>query len=186
MPEPWDKLPGESAQSFEAFTVYRDLGAERSLKKVAQQLGKSGTLIDRWSARDAWVVRVDAWDVEMDRQHRAYLIAHRRETDRRQLRIAGAMQAKLVEALQAIDAKTMTPRDVSAWLDVTAKVQRAALLQGERIELTGAEGGPLELANLTPEQAAARLAEIAGEIRQRLQDNPLGAQGVDVGEFEDA
>jgi hypothetical protein len=187
MAQPWERLPGESAQAFEAFAIYRDLGAERSLSKVARQLGKSGTLIDRWSARDHWVMRADSWDVESDRVHRAYLVAHRREVDKRQLRLAGAMQAKIVEALQNLDAKKLTPRDIAYWLDVTTKVQRAALGLGEKVELTGADGGPIELAGLTPEEAAGRLAEISREIRRRLEDNPLTSPlaGLDLGAPEE-
>jgi hypothetical protein len=98
MPEPWERLDGESVQAFEGFALYRDMGVERSLAKVAARLGKSKALMDRWSARDRWVARADSWDVEADRLHRAYLIAHRRDVDRRLLGIAGAMQAKMVDA----------------------------------------------------------------------------------------
>ena len=41
----WERQKGESAQAYEAFVLYRDLGAERSHVKVAQQLGKSLSLI---------------------------------------------------------------------------------------------------------------------------------------------
>jgi hypothetical protein len=183
MGQPWERLPNESPQSFEAFSRYRDMGAERSLAKVAQAVGKSKQLIERWSVRDHWVMRADSWDVEADRVHRAYLVSHRREVDRRQLRLAGAMQAKLVEALNNLDAKKLTPRDVAYWLDITTKVQRAALGLGDKIEVSGPDGGPIELANLTPEEAAQRLAEISREIRRRLEDNPLASPlaGLDLG-----
>jgi hypothetical protein len=170
---PWERLPGESPQAFEAFAAYRDMGAERSLSKVARQLGKSKTLMDRWSAQHHWVMRADTWVVEADRVHRAFLLEHRRDVDRRLLRIAGAMQAKLVEALQALDVHALSPRDLGHWLDVTSKVQRQALGLGDRVELSGPDGGPIELAGLGPEEAAARLAEISREIRRRLEDNPL-------------
>jgi hypothetical protein len=170
---PWERLPGESKEAFEGFVLYRDMGAERSLAKVAKQLGKSNTLIERWSARDHWVMRADTWVVEADRVHRAFLLEHRRDVDRRLLRIAGAMQAKLVEALQALDVHALSPRDLGHWLDVTSKVQRQALGLGDKVELSGPDGGPIELAGLSPEEAAARLAEISAEIRRRLEDNPL-------------
>jgi hypothetical protein len=119
------------------------------------------------------VMRADTWVVEADRVHRAFLLEHRRDVDRRLLRIAGAMQAKLVEALQALDVHALSPRDLGHWLDVTSKVQRQALGLGDRVELSGPDGGPIELAGLGPEEAAARLAEISREIRRRLEDNPL-------------
>jgi hypothetical protein len=188
MAQPWERLPNESPQAFQAFAIYRDMGAERSLAKVAQQTGKSKALMDRWSARDHWVMRADSWDVESDRVHRAYLVAHRRDVDRRQLRLAGVMQSKIVEALNALDVKKLTPRDIAYWLDVTTKVQRAALGLGDKMELSGPDGGPIELASLTPEEAANRLAEISREIRRRLEDNPLTSPlaGMDLGGAEDA
>jgi hypothetical protein len=93
--------------------------------------------------------------------------------DRRLLGIAGAMQAKMVEALRQLDASTLTARDMAAWLTATTAAQRAALGLGEKIEVTGADGGPIELSGLSPAEAASRLAEIAAEIRRRLEDNPL-------------
>jgi hypothetical protein len=185
MAEPWERLTGESQQSFEAFTIYRDMGAERSLAKVARQLGKSSTLIERWSGRDAWVTRCDAWDLELDRIHRGFLVAHRREVERRQLRIAGAMQAKMVDRLSRLDVDALSPRDLSSWLDVTVKVQRSALGVGEKVEISGTDGGPIELAALTPEQQTARLAEISREIRRRLENSPASAAARDLALEED-
>jgi hypothetical protein len=134
---PWERLPGESKEAFQAFAIYRDMGAERSLAKVAKQLGKSTQLVERWSARDHWVMRADTWVVEADRVHRGFLLEHRRDVDRRLLRIAGAMQAKLVEALQALDVRDLSPRDLGHWLDVTSKVQRQALGLGGRSSWRG-------------------------------------------------
>lgn len=60
--QPWDRHPGESAKAYEAFVIYRDMGAERTVRKVAESLGKSDTLIVGWSSRHEWVRRVSAWD----------------------------------------------------------------------------------------------------------------------------
>ena len=48
----------------------RDMGAERSLAKVAQKLGKSKALMERWSVRWQWGQRAEAWDAEFDRMVR--------------------------------------------------------------------------------------------------------------------
>lgn len=60
----WDRRDGESVKAYRAFIAYRDLGAERSLSKVAQQLSKSETIIKRWSSQFDWVARAQAWDDE--------------------------------------------------------------------------------------------------------------------------
>ena len=61
-PEPWLRQPGESKVAFEAFTVYREQTGRRSMRMVAQRLGKSITLMTRWAARWHWTQRVRAWD----------------------------------------------------------------------------------------------------------------------------
>lgn len=60
MPLPFEQKPDESAKAFEAFTVYLNMGAKRSLEAVGRHLGKSKALMERWSKRHNWVMRVDA------------------------------------------------------------------------------------------------------------------------------
>jgi hypothetical protein len=59
---PWDRQPGETDPAYAAFAEYRDMGGARSTAAVAQKLGKSKTLTDRWSSKYAWVERTRAWD----------------------------------------------------------------------------------------------------------------------------
>lgn len=59
---PWDRQPGESSKAYEAFVTYRDLGHDRTVPKVAGQLGKSQALMTRWSSQHNWVSRSSAWD----------------------------------------------------------------------------------------------------------------------------
>jgi len=56
----FEQQPRESNRAFAAFRVYLDLGPQRSLVLVAGQLGKSKTMIERWSRRFDWPARVQA------------------------------------------------------------------------------------------------------------------------------
>jgi hypothetical protein len=56
----FEQQPRESAKAFAAFSLYLNLGAERSLAVVGQKLGKSVGLIERWSAKFDWPARVQA------------------------------------------------------------------------------------------------------------------------------
>lgn len=60
--EAWDRQRGETAQAYEGFAMYRDMGLGRSLHKVCAQTGKSYSLISRWSSRWKWAERSRAWD----------------------------------------------------------------------------------------------------------------------------
>jgi len=46
------------------------MGAERSVRRVAKRLGKSASLVGRWSAEDDWPERAAAWDAELDLRRR--------------------------------------------------------------------------------------------------------------------
>jgi hypothetical protein len=56
----FQQLPRESAKAYAAFRTYLDLGAERSLSAVAKKVGKSATLMERWSRRFDWPGRIAA------------------------------------------------------------------------------------------------------------------------------
>lgn len=63
-PGPSERQPKESAAAFEAFRIYLEHGPARSTAKVGRQLGKSKTLMDRWSGRWEWQRRVREFEAE--------------------------------------------------------------------------------------------------------------------------
>ena len=60
--DPWERREDETPVAYAAFTEYLDQGGDRSTEHVARKLGKSKTLMDRWSSRHDWVERSRAWD----------------------------------------------------------------------------------------------------------------------------
>src|ERR1039458_1538340 len=56
----FEQQPRESAKAFAAFSLYLNLGPQRSTAEVAKKLAKSEQLIRRWSAKFAWTDRVAA------------------------------------------------------------------------------------------------------------------------------
>ena len=71
MKHAFEQLPKESAKAFAAFSLYLNLGAERSTREVGKQLGKSEGLLERWAAKFGWAERVAA--------HAAHLAVVERE-----------------------------------------------------------------------------------------------------------
>jgi hypothetical protein len=68
----WERRFTDTHRSWEAFEVYRTMGTQRSLVKVAQKLGKTPEVIERWSKQHDWLSRVTAWD-----RHQAQIINER-------------------------------------------------------------------------------------------------------------
>jgi hypothetical protein len=68
-PPPWDPQPGEPGTSFAGFVMYRETPATgRNLRRVALKLGRSTSLIERYSSRWEWHSRTAAWDAEVARR----------------------------------------------------------------------------------------------------------------------
>ncbi|MBX9623798.1 MAG: hypothetical protein K2X82_08280 [Gemmataceae bacterium] len=83
---PWGMQPTEGWEQFEAFTIYRDMGARRTLERAAElwleanhpgwgalSPADRGALIEtrynlhnQWSGRGHWVVRARAYDSFLD------------------------------------------------------------------------------------------------------------------------
>lgn len=61
-PYPWTRREDESTPAYDAFRTYLNMGTERSTAAVARELGKSKTLMDRWSGTHSWADRVRAHD----------------------------------------------------------------------------------------------------------------------------
>lgn len=58
----WSKRRGESAQAYDAAHTYFELGPWRSIVAAAKRLGKSPSLLEKWSSKYNWVERADAFD----------------------------------------------------------------------------------------------------------------------------
>ena len=134
IPKPWERQPDEGAAAFEAFKEYRDMGAVRSIPKVVQKCTKNASLIKRWSAAYRWVMRAAAYDEEQDRQIRETLKKGVAAMLKKHVDMADALFRKAAQALLAIPAGDMTPRDIVTLVDVAAKLER--LSRGEATERT--------------------------------------------------
>lgn len=134
---PWEQQPGESAKAFEAFATYRDLGAERSVRKVSQKLAKNLTTIKDWSVKWSWVERSRAYDRELDRQAREQAVRDVQQMTNRHIRIAMQLQHKALEALETLDVKALSPKMQLAFLAKATELERLNRLGAAGMDETG-------------------------------------------------
>lgn len=123
-PEPWERQEGETARAFEAFSVYRDMGPDRSLRKVVQQLDKNLTTIGDWSTKYDWVKRVAAWDAEQDRIARQEQLQDIKKMRKRHAALASTMLIKAATALQKLPPEEISATEISRMVDVASKLER--------------------------------------------------------------
>lgn len=122
--ELWERQPDEGVKPWEAFVIYRDMGPDRSIRKVAQQLKKSSTIIGRWSSEWDWQERVAAWEGEQDRLARADQVKKIAEMRRLQAQRGAKMQEKAMEALEQMEIEKLSPADVVRLMAEGAKLER--------------------------------------------------------------
>ena len=107
----WERQPNESEP---AFVAYRDQETgHRSIRRAAAGVGKSETLVGRWSSHHAWPARVAAWDAERDCADRES-----------QAKLA---QPKIVGRLRSLRAEDLNPAGLIRWFHALTKVERLAL-----------------------------------------------------------
>jgi len=120
----WERQKGESPQAYEAFVIYRDLGPERSLREVSQRLGKSKTLMDRWSRTHKWVERCRAYENDLDEKARQQALKKYKDMNARHIRIALQMQEKALRAMEELPDEALSAKDVMSFLKESLAIEK--------------------------------------------------------------
>lgn len=160
MPQPWEKQENETAKSFNAFRLYRDMEpASRSLAKVAEKLGYSAPVMcEGWSRKNDWVSRAASYDSHIDELKRNQRERERLAASERRIQIAKNMQLvggskiqdigkKIQEAIQnGQPLPAISLKDAALLIDAGVKIER--LECGETIgkqEFVGKDGEAIQL-----------------------------------------
>lgn len=124
---PWERQPDESAKNYEAFKIYYEMGVDRSLRKVAEKLEKSETLMGRWSGQFDWVKRADAWDKEQERLARIENQKEIAKMRKRHAQLARKVLEKVDEALDELQSEDVGAANIGRLIDVASKLERISL-----------------------------------------------------------
>lgn len=147
--KPWERQQGESSQAYEAFNLYCKMGADRSLRRVEQELHKSHALIGRWSGKWEWQKRCREYDNELKRQELEEQKKAYRKMQQRQIQTAMLLQKKAVEALNILQVEEMYPKDILRFISEGAKLERAVRSESTTASLreSGADSQTSSLAD---------------------------------------
>ena len=138
--KPWERLPDESTEAYEAFKVYRDMEGKRSQNRVGEKLGKSDTLMSRWSADYDWVKRAQAWDDEVEREASKNLLKEIAKMRARQRKQALKMQLKGLDLLNGINVGDAKLSEIVSLMKLGMEQERICMGDvGEVIEERGGE-----------------------------------------------
>lgn len=146
-PEPWVRLPGETAKAYDAFRRFRDAGAQRSVAHF-------GPSAPNWATKWRWQERVAAWDAEVHRVDDARRLEQIRTMDDNHQRAARALITAGLRALA--DGPPLTPHQAARFVDLGTRLERATLL-GDHLE-------PITPAAVAEAEEMSPLERIAREL----------------------
>lgn len=129
----WERQPGESEEAYEAFTDYYK-NPKRSQKKTAKAVGKSEALIYRWSVRWHWTERAREYDNALVREEYTATLDEIRKMNKAQATIGLLLQKKGQEALEKMNLKKMSAKDLLQFLIQGTNIERRARLSDVSIQ----------------------------------------------------
>jgi hypothetical protein len=135
--ESWERLPGETGAAYSAFCAFRDLGADRNIRKAVETAEKDegkrkksyGTWRN-WCAAFRWRERAADYDSYTEKLKQTEL----RKTIEEQGRVHRAVTGKMLEVVsKKLD--TMNPADLSQgtvteWVSTAIRAEREVSNQG--------------------------------------------------------
>lgn len=142
--KPWDRQPSEPQRAWQLFTMFRDLGPQRTMRGVAARAGVEVKTVTRAARVWSWAKRANLYDVVQDQALQKTSTEELAEIRKRQIQIGhlftttGALVVKkLYDKEKNSDTTEMTARDAAALVDIGVKLLRLNTDQPtERTETT--------------------------------------------------
>lgn len=132
MINPWDQQPNESVKAFQRFAQYRDMGAGRSLRKLAKDLELNASTLAEISTKHNWQERIAAFDAFIDKASQHNQVVQVKAMKRRQIALALRAQKVaekgLKKLLRDMDdeqlLRKLSPEGLSKILDTGCRLER--------------------------------------------------------------
>lgn len=143
----WERQPKESSPAYTAFCLYRNMPyrkkpEKRSLAKVGRKLGKSTTILERWSAEWNWQERCREYDNELQRIEFEERRAAIKAMQERHLTLALEVLQKAKASLEHLPDAEIEPRDLLNFIIRGIEIERRIRIEQMGAPLTtGASGG---------------------------------------------
>jgi hypothetical protein len=172
----YDSQDGETSKAYQAFTIYRNMGAARSLEKTAQEFydpdstqkrPRNKSQISVWSSKWNWAQRVREFDLDeetilRDRSRQSNIEEHDRQLEqfRQHNEAVGFGLFKMGLRLLAIgekiiktfeDKEVLEPKDIDLFLAIPNAIKAIGAL--------GASGSDLAADGLLIRQLMEKLKE---------------------------
>jgi NADPH-dependent glutamate synthase beta subunit-like oxidoreductase len=131
--ESWEKLTGESSLAFAAFCAYRDLGAERNVRKAVDVTEKDEGKRDKrynvwrnWATQFKWRERAADYDRHIERLKQTELRKTIEAHGEKHRQVTGKMLDVVSKKLDTMNPDDLTQTAVTEWVQTAIKAEREA------------------------------------------------------------
>jgi len=131
--ESWEKLPGEKAEPFAAFCVFRDFGPERNIRRAVETVevdeairAKRYRVWRNWSAKFRWQERADDYDRYIEQLKQTELRKTIEAQGEKHREVTGKMLDVVSKKLDLMNPAELTQGGVTEWVQTAIKAEREA------------------------------------------------------------
>jgi len=124
---PWKRLPDESSKAYHAFCLYLWDGHWRSMREVADALGKGFSYENqlwKWSAKFNWLDRAQAFDTYVDTMQMRQYLEEQQAAFGRHIEHASQLEEKVFDELMSRDLRELKPSELIRLYDIASKIER--------------------------------------------------------------
>jgi len=131
--ESWEHLEGEPAPAFSAFCVYRDLKADRNIRKAVDSVeNDSGVRVSRyskwrkWAIQFRWKERAGDYDKYIECMKQAEVRKTIEAQGEKHREVTGKMLDVVSKKLDLMNPEDLTQGNLTEWVEVAIKSEREA------------------------------------------------------------
>ena len=131
--ESWERLAGESSLAYAAFCAFRDLGAERNIRKAVENTekdeakqGKRYRVWLNWSTQFRWKERTADYDRYIEKLKQGELRKTIEAQGEKHRQVTGKMLDVVSKKLDNMNPDELTQGNLTEWVSTAIKAEREA------------------------------------------------------------
>ena len=131
--ESWERLVGETPLAYAAFRAFRDLGAERNIRKAVEAVEKDGGKREKryrvwrnWSTQYRWRERAADYDRYLERLKQGELRKTIEAQGEKHREVTGKMLDVVKKKLDTMNPDELTQGNVTEWVQTAIRAEREA------------------------------------------------------------
>jgi len=131
--ESWERLTGETSAAFAAFCAFRDVGADRNIRKAVESVEKDVNVQAKkyrvwrnWSTQYRWRERAADYDKYIERLKQEELRKTIEAQGEKHRQVTGKMLDVVSKKLDLMNPAELTQGAVTEWVQTAIKAEREA------------------------------------------------------------